>query len=252
MMKLIKADFKKVFYIPSYRYLLTATFGLSLLLSLFFLLTIGITEGLELSSLSSVQVIDVSSLGIDVTAISMIIFSALFISKEISEGTVHTNLTITPNRLKFFMTKLTFLTILSFLITTIVLIGILTIDWGVMSINQMGPLELMNEETLLKAVGSYLMVAFYTLLSAIGAFFLQSMTGGVGLSLGLMFLPGLVRMLPEMIGYKLLILFPEAAINQFMDITIQSKSLLLASALLLSWLILTSILSYRRFRSIDY
>lgn len=252
MMRLIKADFKKIFYIPSYRYLLIATFILSLLFSTFFLLTIGITEGLKLSSLSSVQVIDVSSLGIDVTAISMIIFSALFISKEVSDGTVHTNLAITPNRLKFFIMKLVFLTILSFLITAVVILGILTVDWIIMSINQMGSLELINEQTLLKAVGSFLMVSIYTLLSAIGAFFLQSMAGGIGFSLGLMFLPGLVRMLPESIGEVLLVLFPETAINQFMDITIQSRNLLLATALLFLWILLTSTLSYRRFKSIDY
>ena len=74
MRQLIKADFKKTMYIPSYRYILIATVILSLVFGAIFLLTVEVTEGLKLSSLSSMLVIDVSFLGMDVTAIMMIIF----------------------------------------------------------------------------------------------------------------------------------------------------------------------------------
>lgn len=161
MRQLIKADFKKTMYIPSYRYILIATVILSLVFGAIFLLTVEVTEGLKLSSLSSMLVIDVSFLGMDVTAIMMIIFVSLFISKEISTGAIYTNLAITPNRLKFYISKLIFLLILSVLITILVVLGLFGFDSLVMSVKQMGNLEVFNQEVLLKIIGSFLMVIFY-------------------------------------------------------------------------------------------
>ena len=252
MRQLIKADFKKTMYIPSYRYILIATVILSLVFGAIFLLTVEVTEGLKLSSLSSMLVIDVSFLGMDVTAIMMIIFVSLFISKEISTGAIYTNLAITPNRLKFYISKLIFLLILSVLITILVVRGLFGFDSLVMSVKQMGNLEVFNQEVLLKIIGSFLMVIFYTMISAIGTFLIQSMAGGAVISLGLMFLPGLIRMFPEFVGNTILPILPESAINSFMDITKQSSNLFLALILLISWLVVVFIISYSRFRKTDY
>jgi len=252
MMKLVKADFKKAIYIPNYRYLLLATLVLSLLFSLIFLTTIGITEGRELANLSSLEVIDISFLGIDVAAIMMIIFSALSISKDVSEGTVHTNLAITPNRLKFFASKLLYLALLSVLISVAVILGIFAIDWLVMITNNMGSLELFNRSVLLKMTGSILMVLVYGLLSAIGAFFIQSTAGGIVFSLGVMFLPALIRFFPEWVGDIALPIFPETAIGSFIDLTTTASNLFIATLILALWLLVSAVISYSKFRTIDY
>lgn len=178
MMKLVKADVKKVMYIPIYRYLLITTFILSLVFGAIFLLTIGVTEGRELTGLSSLEVVDISFLGIDAATIMMIVFAALFISKEVSERAVHTNLMLTPKRLNFFVSKLAFLSLLSILMSVLIILGIFAIDWLIMSANNMGSLELLNRDVLLKIIGSTLMILVYGLLSAIGAFFIQTMSGG--------------------------------------------------------------------------
>lgn len=251
-MRLVKADFKKVFYIPSYRYLLMATFTLSVLFGLIFLTTIGVTEGRQLTGLSSIEVIDVSFLGIDVAAIMMIIFAALFISKEVSDGAIHINLAITPNRLKFFSSKLLFLSLLSILLSGFVVIGLFAVDWLVMSINNMGELELFNELVVKKVIGSLLMVLVYSLLSAMGALFIQSISGGIVFSLGIMFLPGLIRMFPEAVVDLLLPVFPETAINHFVDLTTKSSNLFVSLLILVLWLVISTVISYAKFRKIDY
>lgn len=252
MKNLVKADFKKIVYIPIYRYLLLATILLSLLFGVIFLTTIGVTEGRELTSLSSLEVIDVSFLGIDVAAIMMIIFAALFISKNVSEGAVHTNLAITPNRLKFFMSKLLFLSLLSLLISMLVISGLFAVDWIIMTANNMGHLELMTIDVLLKVIGSILMIIVYSLLSAIGSLFIQTTAGGIVFSLGIMFLPALVRFFPEAIGDLVLPIFPETAIGAFVDRTAGTNNLFIAILILLIWLIISSTISYGKFRKIDY
>lgn len=252
MLKLIKADFKKVLYLPSYRNLLIATFVLSLLFGSIFLMTIGVTEGRPLTGLTSLEVIDVSFLGIDVVAIMMIIFAALFISKDITGGAVYTNLVMTPKRLKFFLSKLVFLSLLSIAMAFLVIAGIFVMDWAIMSMNSMGDLDLMNMTVLLKIVGSVLMVLVYGLLSGIGAFFVQTMAAGIIFSLGLMFLPALIRFFPDTVGDLLLPIFPETAIGSFVDLTGDSNHLLLALLILVLWLCASGVISYRQFKKKDY
>lgn len=252
MMKLVKADVKKVMYIPVYRYLLIATFIISIVFGAIFLLTIGVTEGRELTGLSSLEVVDISFLGIDAAAIMMIVFAALFISKEVSEGVVHTNLMLTPKRLNFFVSKLVFLSLLSILMSVLVTLGIFAIDWLVMSANNMGSLELLNKDVLLKIIGSTLMILVYGSLSAIGSFFIQTMSGGIVFSLGVMFLPALIRFFPEWIGDLMLPIFPETGIGTFVDLTTTSNNFFVATLILFLWLLVSSAISYSKFRKIDY
>lgn len=252
MMKLVKADVKKVMYIPIYRYLLITTFILSLVFGAIFLLTIGVTEGRELTGLSSLEVVDISFLGIDAATIMMIVFAALFISKEVSERAVHTNLMLTPKRLNFFVSKLVFLSLLSILMSVLIILGIFAIDWLIMSANNMGSLELLNRDVLLKIIGSTLMILVYGLLSAIGAFFIQTMSGGIVFSLGVMFLPALIRFFPEWVGGLMLPIFPETAIGTFVDLTTASNNLFVATLILFLWLLVSSAISYSKFRKIDY
>lgn len=252
MIRLIKADFKKMIYIPNYRYLLIASFILSILFGLIFLTTIGVTEGRPLIDLSNIEVMDVSFLGVDVAAIMMIVFAALFISKEISDGVIYINLTITPKRLKFFGLKLLFLSLLGILLSGFVIAGLFSVNWFVMAINNMGGFEWFSKSVMYKIIGSVLMILFYSLLSAIGVFFTQSLSGGIILSLGTMFLPGLIRMFPKIVGDLLLPLFPETAINSLVDLTMSSSNLFRSLLILIFWLIISTAIGYGKFKKIDY
>lgn len=252
MMRLIKADFKKLFFLTKSRHFLLATIFLSVLFGVILLLTINVTEGRTLTELSGIEVVDITYLGMDVAAIMMIIYAALFLSNNITNEGVHFNLAITPNRLKFFMAKIIFVSLLSLFMGLIILISLTAVSQLIMSFNNMGHLELLNQPSLLKMIGSLLMVVVYSLLSATVIFFGQSAAVGITFSLALMFLPALVRMFPEFVGDILLPIFPETSINAFVDLSSQSNNLLWAVIILSMWLIITGAISYRKFKYTDY
>src|SRR5690625_7742797 len=81
------------------------------------------------------EIIDVTLLGMDVAAIILIIFTAIFVKKELSPGAIHTNLAITPVRGKYFISKISFISIISILISVVLLLLFLTIDMLVLSFN---------------------------------------------------------------------------------------------------------------------
>src|SRR5699024_4502532 len=153
-----------------------------------FLFSINVTQGKKLQELTNLEVIDISLLGMDVAAILLIIFTAMFVIKDLSPGAVHTNLAITPVREKYFRSKVSFISILSVLISVILILLFLTIDQFVLSVNNIGGLSLFDINIFKKLIGSVVMVLFYSLLSAAGAFYLQSTSGGIAFALSVMFL----------------------------------------------------------------
>jgi len=252
MMNLIKSDFKKIFYLPAYRNLLVTAIVLSILFGAIFLFTIGITQGEQLSDLTFLEMVDISFLGIDVAAIMLIIFTAIFITKDLAPGAVHTNLAITPVRGKYFLSKILFLSVLSILVSIAVLILLLVIDQFVAAANGISGLASVDSGILLKLIGSIIMVLFYTILSAAGAFFIQSAAGGISFALGVMFLPALIRMFPADISDPLLAIFPENALQAFIDINAINESLFLSVIILLAWVIISSFIGLWKFKRVDY
>lgn len=250
MTNLIKADFKKIFYLPGYRYFLLPTMALSILFGTLFLFTINVTQGKELAELSSAEVIDISLLGMDVAAIMLIIFTAMFVTKDLSSGAVHINLAITPVRGKYFLSKISFITILSVLISVVLILLFLIIDQLVLSMYDIAELSLFDINIFTKIIGSVVMVLFYSLLSAAGAFFLQSTSGGIAFALTVMFLPALIKMFPADVSNILLPIFPEKSLHAFIDTT--DGSLISAILILLLWVILSSLAGLWKFKRIDY
>ncbi len=248
MINLIKADFKKISYLPAYRYLLLSTIALSILFGTLFLFTTNVTQGKELAEFSSTEVIDISLLGMDVSAIMLILFTAIFVTKDLSSGAVHTNLAITPVRRKYFLSKISFISILSVLISVVLLILFLLIDQFVLSVYGIGGLSLID--ILTKLIGSIIMVLFYSLLSVAGTFFLQSTFGGIAFALAAMFLPALIKMFPADVSNMLLPIFPEKSLNAFIDTT--NGSLGSAILVLFLWVLISSVAGLWKFNRIDY
>src|SRR5690625_3875916 len=165
MNHVIKADFKKIFYLRGYRLYLLATCLLSIIFGIIFLFTVDLTAGKSLSELSSIEILDVTLLGIDAAAIMLIIFTASFIAKEFVTGSIHSTLAITPARKKLFFYKALFIAVLSLLMTILILGTFFFINQMILSANDLAKLSLLDRIVLLKLFGAIIMPVFYSLLS---------------------------------------------------------------------------------------
>lgn len=254
MIDLLKADVKKIFYLSNNRKYIVAVFLLSILLGLVFLFTLGVTEGKKLTDLSSLEVMGVILLGIDVTAIMLIIFTAGFIAKEFSNGSIHTSLAITPQRQKFYLAKNLFIILLSLVISLILLLIIIGIGQLVLSMNNMELVSLVDEGVIFKLVGALLLAPFYSLLSAVGAFFLRSAAGGITFSLGVMFFPALIKLFPSNVSDTILFVFPEKSLNVITEMGSLSfnGSIISALLILLSWILISYFVGLGKFRKVDF
>ena len=226
------------------------TIVLSIVFGAIFLFTINITQSRAFTDLTFMEMIDISFLGIDVTTIMLIIFTAMFISKDLAPGAVHTNLAITPNRRKYFLFKIFFLAMLFTIISIVVTALLVIMSQLIASAIGVSGLSAAGSGLLQLIIGSVIMVLFYTLLSAAGTFFIQSTAVGITFALSVMFLPALIKMFPDVISDPLLVIFPENALNYFNGVG--SGSFVLSAAVLLAWIIIPSVIALWRFNRIDY
>lgn len=254
MINLIKADFKKVYFLSSKRNFLIATFLLSILLGLTFLFTIGITQGKELTELSGLEVIDITLLGIDVTAIMLIIFTAVFISTEFSHGSIHTSLAITPLRKKLYLSKILFITILSFIVSIVLTLIIFGIVQLVLLLNNMDTVSLFSQPLIFKLAGAVILPVFYSLLSAAGTFYLRSAAGGTAFAIGVMFIPALFNMFPPIVSETVLAILPQDSLHAITEISSGSMNGQLISAILIlsSWIGIANSLGLWKFKKVDF
>ena len=250
MMNLIKSDFKKIFYLPAYRNFLMMTAVLSILFGAIFLFTINITQGKTFTELTFMEMIDISFLGIDVTTIMLIIFTAILISNNLAPGVVHTNLAITPDRRKYFLSKVLFLIVLFTLISIAVAALLVLMSQIIASVIGVSGLSAAGSVFFRVLIGSVIMVLFYTLLSVAGTFYIQSAAGGITFALGVMFLPALIKMFPDGVSDPLLLVFPEHALNYF--ISADNSSFVLSAAVLLVWIIIPTLIGLWKFKKTDY
>lgn len=254
MMHLIKTDFKKITFLKGYRNFLIATFLFSILFGITFLFTIDITQGRKLTELSSIEVLDITLLGIDVAAIMLIIFTANLISKEFATGAIRTSLAITPLRRKYFMSKILFIAILSFLVSIVLTCFIFLIDQFVLSIYNLDRLPFFEQTVVIKLFGIIIMPIFYSLLSATGAFYMKSASGGITYALGVMFLPALIKMFPAHFSDVTLSIFPEKSLHMFSEINTKSisGSLIDAILILMLWLLISCFLGIWKFKKSNF
>lgn len=253
MMRIIKADFKRISYLRNYWNFLLATFLLSIIFGITFLFTIDLTAGKELTALSNIEVIDITLLGIDVTAIMLIIFTANFISKEFSTGAIHTSLAITPLRQKYFLSKILFITKLSILVSILLTCLIVILDYFILTVNNMDEL-IFNHILFIKLIGAVIMPVFYSSLSMAGTFYTQSASGGITFSLVVMFIPAFIKMFPANFSDIILPILPESSLQVFADISTSTinGSLINAILILLLWILISNLLGFWKFKKSDF
>ncbi|MEI3605433.1 hypothetical protein SPD48_06985 [Pseudogracilibacillus sp. SE30717A] len=254
MKHLIKADFKKINFLSSHRNYLIVLCLLSISFGLIFLFTLGVTQGKNLTELPAMEVIDISLLGMDVAAIMLIIFTATFISKEFSHGSIHTSLAIMPLRQKFYLSKFFFIMILSLIISITLTLIIFGLDQIVLLANNMHTVSLNNQALLSKLIGTVILPLFYSLLSAAGTFYFRSAAGGIMFALGVMFLPALIKLFPAGFSDMVLVLLPEKSLHALAEMgTLTFNGQLMSAILiLLSWILISNILGLWKLKNADF
>lgn len=254
MKHLIKADFKKITFLSSHRNYLTILCLLSISFGLIFLFTLGVTQEKHLTELPAIEVIDISLLGMDVAAIMLIIFTATFIAKEFSHGAIHTSLAIMPLRQKFYLSKILFIGILSLIISVTLTLIIFGLDQIVLFANNMDTVSLNNLALLSRLIGAVILPIFYSLLSAAGTFYFQSAAGGMMFSIGVMFLPALMKLFPASFSDTVLIFLPEKSLHALteMDTVIFSVRLMSAILILLLWIVISNIFGLWKLIKADF
>lgn len=254
MKHLIKADFKKIRFLKSHRNYLIVLCLLSISFGLIFLFTLGVTQGKHLTELPPMEVIDISLLGMDVAAIMLIIFTAFFISKEFSHGSIHTSLAITPLRQKFYLSKILFITILSLIISVTLTLIIFGLDQLVLLTNNMRTISFIDQALLSKLIGTIILPLFYSFLSAAGTFYFRSASGGIIFAIGVMFLPALIKLFPASFSDMVLILLPEKSLHALTEMgTVTFNGQLMSAILiLLLWILLSNILGLWKLKKADF
>jgi len=250
----MKADTKKIFYLKGYRNYILATFLLSILFGITFLFTIDFTAGKSLVALSTMEVMDITLLGIDVTAIMLIVFIANVIVKEFTTSSIHTALAITPSRQKYFLSRFLFTSVLSLLISIAIVSTLLLINQFILSANDMEKLLILDQIMLLKLTGAVIMPLFYSLLSMAGTFYAQSASTGITFALSVMFLPAFIKMFSADVTSYILPFFPERALHVLTDIsTIPVRdSIIKAILILLIWVVIANLLGMWKFKKADF
>ena len=119
-MKMISAEWKKIWFIKSYRiYLILATIA-SILIGVAFSLTTRITQGRPLSEFEPMQIISINMLGVDIVTIFLLLFIAVQIGREFQEKTIQSYLSASPARTRYFFAKATIYFLIALVIGTVV------------------------------------------------------------------------------------------------------------------------------------
>lgn len=252
---LLKADFKKIFFLKSAKIYLISTIFSSLLLGLLFSLTTNVTQGKVITELSPMDVFSANMLGVDLTNIMLIIFPALMIAKEFSTGLINISLIVTPNRKQFFTTKLLCYVLLSALISLVTIILLFLSTQLILAANGMQLIELTDSAILQFMSDVFVMPIFYTIITVAATFLFKNIAGGITFTLGIMVLPSLVKMFPDSIQRLFLPIFPQSAIHSISGVLEQgspeSLGIIFSIVILFIWIAATSLVANVKFQKQD-
>ena len=152
-------------------------------------------------------------LGVDVTAIMLIIFAAVSNTKEFSTKLIHVTLAVTPNRKRLFLSKL----ITYFLLGTVIslIVTVLTCLAGqlILLVNGRPMVSLADPFLRQFILGTLFMPVFYCILTVAAVFVFRNSGGAITFSLGIMFVPALVKMFSQSIQKIILPLLPQASLH---------------------------------------
>jgi ABC-type transport system involved in multi-copper enzyme maturation permease subunit len=248
---LIKAEYKKIVFLKFSKIFLISLVIASLVLGLVFSLTTNATQGKDISEMNTIDVISACMLGVDVTAIMLIIFAAISNAREFSTKLIHVTLSVTPNRKRFFISKL----ITYFLVATVIslVVTIITFFAGQLILIFNGrPLASIADPSLRQFIfGTFVMPVFYCVLTVAALFIFRNSGGAITFSLGIMFVPALVKMFSQSIQKIVLPLLPQASLHSLSGTALKGSYEILGNGasiiLLLVWIGITSLIGVFQF-----
>ena len=253
--KLIHTEYKKIIFLRFSKIYLGLIILVSLLMSLVFSLTTSITRGKTLSQIPPIDVVTASMLGIDVSAIMLIVFTALSISSEFSTKLIHVSLAVTPNRKRFYYSKFVTYFLLSLVTSLIVTLLTYLIGHLILNINGL-TLDSFDVVTLHQFVlGCMIMPIFYCLLTVAATFIFRNSAGAITLSLGVLLFPGIINLLSNGIRKWIIPIMPMSAVHSLSGVANASNYELLGTGqsilILLLWIGGTSLIGIIQFERKD-
>lgn len=252
---LIKSESKKIFFLRSSRIYIGATIITSLIMGLIFSLTTSVTQGKAITELSPMDVISANMLGIDVATIMLIVFTALSISSEFSTKLIQVSLAATPNRNRFYLGKLVIYLILTLIIGTVVIFLNYFAGQLILLCNNLSTVSFFDISIQQFVLGSILMPVFYSLLTVAATFIFKNSGGAITFSLGVMLIPGLIKMFSDSIQRLIIPIFPVSALHSLSGIAEVEAFELLGTTtsiiILIAWIGLTSLIGIFQFERND-
>lgn len=253
LIHLIRAEWGKIWFPKSSRlYLLTAVV-FSVLTGLVFAFTTQITQNKALSELKPMSVIEVNMLGVDVSTILLVLFTAVQIGREFQGKTIQTYLTATPARSRYFFAKALTFCLLSLVIGTIV--ALITLFNGQLILSATHRQVVSTSEVWQFAAGCIAMLPFYVLLTVCATFSSRNTATGIVAPCIVMFLPAIAELFPKALENTFIPTLPASAIHTLSGVaqkgSIEYTGILAAFMILVSWVLLSSALAIWNFRKKD-
>lgn len=256
MKNIIQANTKEMLFLKATKLFLSTIILASVILGAIFTLTTNVTQGRPLTELSTMDVFSANMLGVDLAAILFIAFTAMTISKEFSTNKISLSLSVTPNRIKFYIGKFMSYLLLSSVISLVVIGLIFGSTQLILAVNGMELISVSDVEVRQFILGVFLMPVFYSLITVAATFIFSSSWGGIVFSLLTMFLPALVRMFTETIQAILLPIFPETALHNLSGIvtsgSIEYIGVGYSLLVLISWIVVLSVIATLKFQKQDF
>lgn len=241
---LIEAEYRKIMFLKFSKIFLGSLVMISLSLGLIFSLTTNMTEGRSIGELSPKDIVSASMLGIDAAAMMLIIFTAILISSEFSTKLIYTSLAGTPNRKRFYYSKLMIYCLFAMIISLMVTLTTFVAGQLVLVFNGM-PMASLKDHCLIQLIiGSAIMPVFYCMLTVASTFIFMSSPGGITFSFVVLLIPALVRMFPLSVQKLMMPILPQSAIHSLSGTASASSYELLGNrtsiVLLFIWIGITS------------
>ncbi|MDO5095035.1 MAG: ABC transporter permease subunit [Peptostreptococcaceae bacterium] len=220
-MKMIHAEYQKIYFIKSSRrYLVFATM-VGILTGLLFSLTTSLTQGRTLSELKPMEIISVNLLGVDVVSILLMLFVAIQIGREFQEGSIASYLSAAPKRNQYFFAKAAIFFLISLVIGIVV--ALVTLMNGKLLISALDK-PMPESDTIRQFVaGCVVMPVFYSLLALCASFMARNTAGGIVVPASVLFLPLFSKLLPEMLQSVIIPILPSSAIHTLSGIATKNS-----------------------------
>ncbi|MTI46384.1 ABC transporter permease [Sporosalibacterium faouarense] len=255
MKNLIQSEIKKIFFLKFSKNYLISMIAMGLALGIIFSLTTNVTQGKAITELSPMDIVSTNMLGVDLANVMLIIFTALSISKEFSTDAIYVSLVVTPNRKKFFASKMITYFLLSIVVSIVMVALTYLTSQLILSVHGMSRIAFQNANLRQFLLGVSVMPVFYCLLAVAATFIFESSGGSITFSLGIMAIPALIKMFSSTIQKLVMPILPQSAIHSLSGVaeqnSFESLGIFFSICILLAWIILVSLIAVVKFQKQD-